>query len=261
MLLQLFMSELESNSTVEEGGVSPSPTLLPPPPPPSHTSSQPTDVSTSVECTDPSGLDDRLLMAFTDIEGLLQDTNLAGPAPVLGLGIESPIENGMESDLFFGFSECVTTATSPYSSSDCSDVAINFSDAFCPSSSPDDGQVSPLFSQELVVKHDHSYAASAEIETEEVPTCRKRSAIDAAEQTPEAKKTRTIVKDKRYFERRNKNNVASQNSRAKKRARIKDMLSRMQELEEQNAGLRAEVEQMEAEAEQLKKKLIDRLAQ
>ena len=86
---------------------------------------------------------------------------------------------------------------------------------------------------------------------------RKRKASTTSEEVTPSPKTLCEFK---YIERRTKNNVASQVSRAKRRKRTKNLFTREKELEVENAQLRLQVEEMEKEAAKLKKLLITRLA-
>lgn len=86
---------------------------------------------------------------------------------------------------------------------------------------------------------------------------RKRKASTTSEEVMPSPKTPCETK---YIERRTKNNIASQVSRAKRRKRTKNMFTREKELEVENARLRLQVEEMEKEAAKLKKLLITKLA-
>ena len=88
------------------------------------------------------------------------------------------------------------------------------------------------------------------------PLERKRKATSTSD-TVEPVVTK---KPSKYVERRKKNNVASQVSRAKRRTRNVDLFSREKELEEENAKLRIRAEEMSKEAARLKKLLIEQLA-
>lgn len=87
---------------------------------------------------------------------------------------------------------------------------------------------------------------------------RKRTAsdlesdVESCEQ-PTSKKTK--------LNRRQKNNIASQASRAKRRAKNVAMSSRVGELESENALLRIKEKELTAEIEKFKKLLVDRLSQ
>jgi predicted nuclease with TOPRIM domain len=74
------------------------------------------------------------------------------------------------------------------------------------------------------------------------------------------KRAKQTGKDDKYHDRRQKNNVASQVSRSKRRAKHKDMFSRVEELELANAQLRERVQEMEGEAAQLRKRLVQKLS-
>lgn len=146
-----------------------------------------------------------------------------------------------------------------------SNDSVTFTDQALHLDSPTD-HPSPLLS-ELSVRHDHSY-------TSEQPTAdgstalnlHKRKASETESPLPldtspsPAKKQKQMVKDERYHIRRQKNNVASQISRAKRRAKHTDMFTRVKELEETNAKLKAQISEMEAEAAHLRKCLVTKLA-
>ena len=246
----MFMSELASGlgeGEEERHLTSPSPT---PPPSPQ----QPTvNESTSLECTDFTGLDDPFLMQFTDIEGLLQDTNMISQSPASSFSNSTPspvTDHNFFLDLSASTSVNVNPV-SPFSSNHSDNLAFEFSDdVFCVDSPKDNH--SPLLS-EAVIQHDHPYA------TPPSKPSRKRNASDT--ETNTTKKPKTLVKDGRYFERRHKNNLASQVSRAKRKNKRSGMFDKVTELEEQNAELRTRVEEMTAEAERLKELLVNRLAQ
>lgn len=242
LLLQMFMSELDS-STGGEGVPVPSPS-------PCH-SNPPSHLSTPVECTDPSGLDDPFLMEFMDVNELLHGTNLLDSFPSSPdfSVTPPPVAN---TELFLTFSD----HTSPFSSSSDSEVTFDFSEDALGLNSPVEEQPSPMLSQQLVtVKHDHSYASTP---TDSEPTTSHKQSLHKT--SGRVKKPKPIVKDQKYLVRRQKNNIASQSSRAKRRAKISSMFGRVGELEAMNTELRAQVEQLTAETERLKKMLIDRLA-
>ena len=239
----MFMSELDS-MTGEEGGPVPSPSPC--------QSNPPSHLSTPVECTDPSGLDDPFLMEFMDINELLHGTNLLDSfSSSSDFSVTpSPVAN---TELFVNLSDSV----SPFSSSSDSEVTFDFSEDALGLNSPEEKQPSPMLSQQLAtVKHDHSYASTP---TDLEPTTSHEQSLHKTS-SGGVKKPKPIMKDQKYFVRRQKNNIASQSSRAKRRAKISSMFGRVGELETMNAELRAQVEQLTAETERLKKLLIDRLA-
>ena len=92
------------------------------------------------------------------------------------------------------------------------------------------------------------------------PRSTSSSADSDTEDLPSNKKAKTAVKDEKYRQRRDKNNLASQVSRARRKANRADMSERVTHLETTNAELRRRVEEMTAEAEQLRKLLVERLA-
>ena len=103
----------------------------------------------------------------------------------------------------------------------------------------------------------------APVDTSVVPKQnRKRKSIDSP--STEGRKVPRIscdtesVGDKKKV-RRDKNNVASRVSRAKRKERRKALDVRADELEEDNARLRVRVAEMTAETERLKKLLLERL--
>ena len=261
LLLQMFMTELDG--IVEEGwSGSPSPSPTPSPLPPTHP-------STSLECTAHPGIDidDPFLMQFTDLEGLLHDTNVLPPPSVSDLGLGSPLnDETLHGHDFIDLSDCVNSSSSvsvcvsPFSkSTDTNDVSFDFSEDILCLDSPEE-RLSPMLSQEVVIKHDHPYASTPEEDQLEVASStRKRSASSSFSQP--AKKPKVIVKDNRYRVRRDKNNIASQISRTKRRSRNATLSDRVKVLEVDNGRLRAQVEDMTAEAEKLRKLLVDRLAQ
>lgn len=70
-----------------------------------------------------------------------------------------------------------------------------------------------------------------------------------------------ISRDLKYHERRQKNNLASKVSRAKRRDRSAALSMQEKSLEVENASLRVKVEEMTRECEKLRKMLVGRLAQ
>lgn len=97
---------------------------------------------------------------------------------------------------------------------------------------------------------------------------RKRKVVGSSSDLPAEKASKVIhqasselsVKEKCKI-RRDKNNKASQVSRAKRRQRGVDMSVRAEELVEENARLRVQVEELTAETQTLKRLLVERLAQ
>ena len=255
LLLEMFMTELDGIvEETENGGPSPSPSPSPLP--------RTTKPSTSLECTAHPGLDidDPFLMQFTDLDSLLQDTAVFTPC-VSELGLGSPLNDStLNGQTLMDLSDCVNSSSasvsvcvSPFSNSTDND-SVNFD------FSEDATELSPMLSQEVAIKHDHSYASiPEEDQPEEASASRKRS-VSSPSPRP-AKKPKLIVKDDRYRVRRDKNNVASQVSRAKRRSQNTSMFDRVKVLEVENARLRTRVEDMTAEAEKLRKLLVDRLAQ
>ena len=261
LTLQMFMSELEGGAG--EGvdnamPLSPSPLASPPHP---------------LECTtlNGNGLDDPFLMEFTDLDALLGLHSGVGSAleqDFLCPGTDATLDH----DFFASLSEC--DGASPHALSPTS-PAHHFtfdltSSAGSPAStldvgSPSDELASPLLSG---VAHDHSYAAATAdvsilpLDSPRKAALKRPSSADESPPCPKkAKTSKAIVKDNRYFCRRHKNNIASQVSRSKRRGRTSTLFSRVDELETANAQLRLQVEDMTAEAEALRRKLVERLAQ
>jgi hypothetical protein len=81
----------------------------------------------------------------------------------------------------------------------------------------------------------------------------KKSRIETTEKEPVSTK-------EKYLERRRKNNVASQRSRAKRKQKNSELIDQAAELEERNAELRRKVEDMEILAKEMKSVLIQTLA-
>ena len=109
---------------------------------------------------------------------------------------------------------------------------------------------SPSTSDQLSVA-DHS------VKSPKTTNSRKRKGSnlesDTSDSAPDAKKTK--------LSRRQKNNVASQVSRAKRRAKNSTMFDRVGELESENAMLRIKEKELSDEIERLKKLLVHRLSQ
>ena len=83
--------------------------------------------------------------------------------------------------------------------------------------------------------HDHTYAAAE-------PSCN------------------SPVEEDKYVEKRRKNNIASQVSRAKRKRKYSAMFTRLDELQEENKRLKEEVSIAEVEAAKLKKLIIGKLS-
>jgi len=71
--------------------------------------------------------------------------------------------------------------------------------------------------------------------------------------------TSCVEEDVKYVERRRKNNLASQVSRAKRKRKYTDMFSRLDELQEENKRLKKEVSIAEVEAARLKSLIVGKL--
>jgi len=87
--------------------------------------------------------------------------------------------------------------------------------------------------------HDHTYAARDPSSLPVDGTC--------------------VEEDVKYVERRRKNNLASQVSRAKRKRKYTDMFSRLDELQEENKRLKEEVCIAEVEAAKLKSLIVGKL--
>ncbi len=262
----MFMAELDSATGLvgegEEDEKAPSlpVSILVPVPSPAPSPLPHQQTSTTLECTDLTGLDDPFLTEFTDIDTLLQDTNLIHPStPSSDSDPPSPVDcNNPFLHLSKSLSLHQDPSPSPFSvassSSESDGLGFTFSDDMVCLDYPEATSLPP--SQE-VVHHDHCYS------TENVVSPRKRQANDDVGllSTGAVKKPKPIVKNERYFHRRHKNNIASQVSRAKRRSKQSSMFDRVVELENENEQMRTRVEEMTAEAARLKKLLIDRLAQ
>ena len=87
--------------------------------------------------------------------------------------------------------------------------------------------------------HDHTYAARDPSSLPVDGTC--------------------VEEDVKYVERRRKNNLASQVSRAKRKRKYTDMFSRLDELQEENKRLKEEVSIAEVKAAKLKSLIVGKL--
>lgn len=246
----MFMAELDS-PTGDKGESDPTPPI--PSPLPRHQS------SITLECTDLSGLDDPFLAEFTDIDMLLQDTNLINPSspstPTPSDSDLSPVN--YNSPLKLSSVPQDSTPSFPVVSSPVGgdDLTFSFSDDLL-----DYPVISPLPQSQETVQPDNVCS----MDTGSVVSPRKRQASEDTEPSNTevmTKKPKLIVKNEKYFQRRNKNNIASQVSRAKRRAKQTSLFDREVELTKENEQLRKRVQEMTAEAQRLKKLLIDRLAQ
>lgn len=127
-----------------------------------------------------------------------------------------------------------------------------------PSSEPNSPQLD-LFKEGLVAETSLTSSLSSS-PSNDCLSNRKHSLsqddLERAQQPP-----RKISKDLKYHERRQKNNLASKVSRAKRRNQSAALFKREKVLEEENALLRVKVEEMTKECDKLRKKLVGRLAQ
>ena len=278
LLLQMFMSELgpEINDLIPANipSPSPSPSLTPslsPPPIPTPTLSPPAQVPT---CASPPtvsearllpNIDDPFLVSFADLDGLLKESVLfenptIPSSPDIDNNFVLPFADAHVQDPLLDLSECLPlcspSLSSPSSSHTPTEQAPDLD-------SPTSSLRSPPELHELSVCHDHSYTSgqSYEFSTSNIAGKHEASEADSALMpASSAPKKAKIVNDKKYQIRRQKNNVASQASRSKRRARHKDMFSRVKELEVMNARLKEQVQEMEAEAAQLRRSLVLKLS-
>lgn len=219
--------------------------------------------------------DDPFLVNFADLDSLLKDSvplesPLITPTPdvdndLFPLPDPHVQDPHVQDPLLVDLSECLSLCSpslSPLSTSHAS-VTEQSSGLQSPTAS--------LFSPtEVSVLHDHSYTLGHTSNGSTISNTnqrkRKASTTDSiltsagTEATSPTKKAKQIVKDDKYHVRRQKNNVASQVSRSKRRARHKDMFSRVKELEVANAQLRKQVQEMEREAALLRQSLVQKLA-
>ena len=108
-------------------------------------------------------------------------------------------------------------------------------DSPTPRDPPQSTTISPELLEQYGCLHDHTYAAAE-------PSCN------------------VTVEEDKYVEKRRKNNLASQASRAKRKRKYSTMFSRLDELQEENKRLKEEVSIAEVEAAKLKKLIIGKLS-
>jgi hypothetical protein len=223
-------------------------------------------------------IDDPLLVSFTDLDGLLKDSalfeNLALTPPSSDVATDTfvfPLQYpGVPEPPLLDLSECLSLCSPSLSPS--TDAPPVTPQTLC--SSPNLSQPRSL-PAETSVFHDHTYTTFKCTTTETPETARKRKAstdsrkrkasTDSLPLSPDTADSESppgtkIAGDEKYLVRRQKNNVASQASRSKRRTKQRDLFSRVDELETANAALRERVREMEAEAEQLRKSLVQKLA-
>lgn len=270
--LNLTSSDVHSSTPSSFAATSPlkpplSPSTTPSSPPPlSPSSFSPFSPSQVLACTSTAApdtahspdLDDPFLVNFADLDGLLKDSALFDIPSSSDVDFVSSFPDPGAQDPLFVFSDCPPVSPPTLSPSNDS---VNVTDQTLDLDSPTD-HPSPLLS-ELFVRHDHSY--TSEQSTADSSTAlhlrkRKASETESLAASPSQAKKQKMVKDEKYHIRRQKNNVASQISRAKRRAKHVDMFSRVKELEETNARLKAQISEMEAEAARLRKSLVTKLA-
>ena len=176
-----------------------------------------------LECTSPMALDDPFLTEFTDLHSLL------GPAnPIVEASVQSPSLGVMDDNFTDGMLGLETPS---------------------PSSELTSSLSSPLAG---ILTTDPSISPSPSPSLENGG--RKRSREDVP---PLAS---PLLPESKQRERRLKNNIASQVSRAKRRAKTKSLFQREKDLREENARLRVKMEKMSREAERLRTMLITKLS-
>ena len=297
LLLQMFLSELGSNRTSSSTHpVSPAFTLSISPPPMTSTVVTPSPLSSPVPsfssnpvpaqsssfpsptiipeatASDSAIIDDPFLASFADLDGLLKDSALFdNPTTTSDLDnmFTFPFQDPHVQDpILLDMSECLSLCSPSSSSithSDISHTPCTEDVIFSPTTSS--SLPSPI---ELSVIHDHTYTTRDDPSTDSSDQ-RKRKLSSVSTDTslqsptieidcnsPEPKRSKKY--DNKYTVRRQKNNIASQVSRSKRRSKHRGMSSRVQELEETNKRLREQVKQMEAEAEELRKSLVQKLS-
>lgn len=177
-----------------------------------------------LECTHTLALDDPFLTEFTDLHSLLDSVG-----PVVDISITPSPLSAM--DEVYELSDGLLGLETPSPSSEL------------PSSLP-----SPL--PGILSSDPASPSSSLSSET----SSRKRSRDD--ESLPDHK----VACEGKQTERRLKNNVASQISRAKRRARNQSLFQREKDLREENAHLRVRVDEMTREAQRLRTLLVTKLS-
>lgn len=249
----MFLSELEPGVGGAVGGVGDA-TPLPPPLAPLQ--------PPTLECMTPNEneLDNPLLMEFMNLDKLLDGSDLAYRDDVM----LPETAASHDQDCFFSLSSPPLPSSSSINHS-----TFDFtSSAGSPASGDEFGGAEELPSPLVLsnVIHDHSYAAgdtaTLGVDSPGSPTLERLAGTDEAVPScsKKAKTSEALTKSERYLNRRRKNNVASQVSRAKRRGRVASLFSRENELVEANARLRQQVEEMTAEVDYLKRQLVERLA-
>lgn len=249
---------------------SPTPSLSPPPTStPTHSPPAQVPPSTSplsvTEMTHHPNTDDPFLVNFADLDGLLNESILSespsSPSPDVDSNFVFPLPESQE-DTLLDLSECLSLCSPSLSPSSTTHTPLEPAAEF-------DSSPSQLAPHELLVLHDHSYTSVVSTEpftTSITVNHRKRKASDAdsvlttSTSADPPKKVKQMVKDEKYHVRRHRNNIASQVSRSKRRAKHKDMFLRVKELEAANVKLKEQVKQMEAEAAYLRSNLVQKLA-
>ena len=260
-----------------------------------------TALSSPLECTDfncvNDPLDDPFLMEFTDISELLQESRyvncsvspnfsvVSSPASSLNVN-DTNVDN---EDQLFDLSDCshfIPSFTNTTSHTHVDDLGIDFAtmsdDALSMALSSPEEPLSVMLPQDdyqYPVQCDYPDSSGSDTDAEEQSqqtdkststksSCKRSASTDTSDE-PSAKRVKNTTSaasssktsEQKYTNRRQKNNVASQVSRAKRRSRNKALTERVLELETHNAEMRAQEKELSAEIEKLKKMLVDRLAQ
>ena len=254
-----------------------------------------TALSSPLECTDfncvNDPLDDPFLMEFTDISELLQESRyvncsvspnfsvVSSPASSLNVN-DTNVDN---EDQLFDLSDCshfIPSFTNTTSHTHVDDLGIDFAtmsdDALSMALSSPEEPLSVMLPQDDYQYPDSSGSdTDAEEQSQQTDkststksSCKRSASTDTSDE-PSAKRVKNTTSaasssktsEQKYTNRRQKNNVASQVSRAKRRSRNKALTERVLELETHNSEMRAQEKELSAEIEKLKKMLVDRLAQ
>lgn len=222
---------------------------------------------TTLECTNETNIVDPLdipflteqcdLTTFLDSVSVISEptfsnTCSSGASPMF---CNTTVENTLETTTYkdnVDLSECMHLFPDSLEQSviDLSDSELNQLFNTLPSQEPLNCESEPTTPVSPVV--------SSEPHTPQVSNSRKRRKVSEIEPKDIFPPKKSKVE--KHVERRIKNNAASRVSRAKRRERHTTVFSRVEELEEQNAKLRIQAQEMEAETARLKKLLVERLS-
>ena len=210
--------------------------------------------SSAPDCLSSPDIDDPFLVGFADLDGLLKDANLFNTSS--NSSDVDYLPSFVDPDPLFVLSDCLAVSSPSVISSSVTPETL----------SPSSTDSSSLLSETSVL-HDHSYTSEQPATSAYTGSdTRKRKLSDATTSSSltassPAKKPKQKTQEETYLRRRHKNNIASQVSRAKHRANTVDMFSRVRELEETNSSLRTQIAEMEAEAAELRQKLVSKLTE